>query len=187
MPVWAQENGGPLNYLQIDDIIAFIRAPSTQEYEKRDPTLNEPVLGPDGKVVTFKGWRDTTFKPEPSATPFPDCWSGNAGGGTPAPQPTLGPDATIVKLTAAQIAYNPKDLAGPADKQFGIDFKQEDSGVGGHNVEIRDSGGQTLFKGQVLTDPGETTYTIPALKAGTYTYICSIHPIPAMTGTLTVK
>lgn len=187
MPVWADTNGGPLNYLQIDDIISFIRAPSTQEYEKRDPTLNEPVLGPDGKVQTFKGWRDTTFKPEPSATPFPDCWSGNAGGGTPAPAASLPPDATILDLVAKTITYDVKELTAPAGKAFGIDFKQEDSGVGGHNVEIRDSGGQTLFKGQVLTDPGETTYTIPALKAGTYTYICSIHPIPQMTGTLTVK
>jgi mono/diheme cytochrome c family protein len=32
MPVWAETNGGPLNYLQIEDIISFIRAPSTQEY-----------------------------------------------------------------------------------------------------------------------------------------------------------
>jgi mono/diheme cytochrome c family protein/plastocyanin len=187
MPVWADTNGGPLNYLQIDDIIAFIRAPSTQEYEKRDPSLNEPVLGADGKVQTFKGWRDTTFKPEPNATPFPDCWSGNGGGGSPAPAASLPPDATILDLVAKTITYDVKELTAPAGKAFGIDFKQEDSGVGGHNVEIRDSGGQTLFKGQVLTDPGETTYTIPALKAGTYTYICSIHPIPQMTGTLTVK
>jgi mono/diheme cytochrome c family protein len=187
MPVWSQENGGPLNYIQIQDLINFIRAPSTQEYVKHDAALNEPIMGADGKVQTFKGWRDSSFKPEANATPFPDCWSGTAGGASQAPSATLGPDATIVKLTAVQIAYDQKELAGPADKQFGIDFKQQDSGVGGHNVEIRDSGGQTLFKGQVLTDPGETTYTIPALKAGTYTYICSIHPIPAMTGTLTVK
>jgi mono/diheme cytochrome c family protein/plastocyanin len=187
MPVWSQENGGPLNYVQLEDLINFIRAPSTQEYVKHDAALNEPVVGPDGKVQTFKGWRDTSFKPPAAATPFPDCWSGTPGGASQAPAATLGPDATIVTLTAASIAYDPKELAGPADKQFGIDFKQQDSGVGGHNVEIRDSGGQTLFKGQVLTDPGETTYTIPALKAGSYTYICSVHPIPAMTGTLTVK
>jgi mono/diheme cytochrome c family protein/plastocyanin len=187
MPVWADTNGGPLNYIQIDDLIAFIRAPSTQEFVRRDPQLNEPVIGADGKVQTFKGWLDPNFKPEPSATPFPDCWSGTAAGGSQAPAETLGPDATILKLTAASIAYDVKELTGPAGKAFGIDFKQEDAGVGGHNVEIRDSGGQTLFKGQVLTDPGETTYSIPALTAGTYTYICSIHPIPQMTGTLTVK
>jgi plastocyanin/mono/diheme cytochrome c family protein len=187
MPVWADTNGGPLNYLQINDIIAFIRAPSTQEFVKHDPQLNEPVIGADGKVQTFKGWLDPSFKPEPSATPFPDCWSGSAGGGSAAPAESLGPNATVVKLTAASIAYDPKELSAPAGKAFGIDFNQQDSGVGGHNVEIRDSGGATLFKGEVLTDPGETTYTIPALTAGTYTYICSIHPIAAMTGTLTVK
>ena len=71
MPVWADINGGPLNYIQIEDIIAFIRAPSTQEYVKRSAELNEPVIGADGKVQTFKGWRDTTYKPEPSATPVP--------------------------------------------------------------------------------------------------------------------
>jgi plastocyanin len=38
-----------------------------------------------------------------------------------------------------------------------------------------------------LNTAGETTYVIPPLKAGTYTFICSVHPIPAMTGTLTVK
>ena len=37
MPVWADTNGGPLNYIQIEDLIAFIRAPSTQEYTRRDP------------------------------------------------------------------------------------------------------------------------------------------------------
>jgi mono/diheme cytochrome c family protein/plastocyanin len=187
MPVWADTNGGPLNYLQVADIIAFIRAPSTQDFVKRDPQLNEPVIGPDGKVQTFKGWVDPSFKPEPSSTPFPDCWSGTAGGGTPAPQATLPPTATVLKLTAASIAYSVKELTAPAGAAFGIDFTQQDSGVGGHNVEIRDSGGKTLFKGQVLTDPGETTYTIAPLTAGTYTYICSIHPIPSMTGTLTVK
>ena len=187
MPVWAESNGGPLKYIAIDDLIAFIRAPSTQEFVKHDPQLNEPVIGADGKVETFKGWLDPSFKPEPSATPFPDCWSGTAGGGTPAPAATLPPGATILKLTAVSIAYDVHELTAPAGAAFGIDFKQEDSGVGGHNVEIRDSGGQTIFKGQVLTDPGETTYTIDALRAGTYTYICSIHPIASMTGTLTVK
>ncbi len=187
MPVWADTNGGPLNYLQIADIIAFIRAPSTQDFVKHDPALNEPVIGPDGKVETFKGWVDPSFKPEPSSTPYPDCWSGTAGGGTPAPQATLPANATILKLTAASIAYSVKELTAPAGEAFGIDFAQQDSGVGGHNVEVRDSGGKTLFKGQILVDPGETTYTIGPLSAGTYTYICSVHPVASMTGTLTVK
>ena len=37
-------------------------------------------------------------------------------------------------------------------------------------------------------EPGETTYVIPALPAGTYKYQCSVHPsVPNMNGTLTVK
>jgi mono/diheme cytochrome c family protein/plastocyanin len=190
MPVWADTNGGPLNYVQIQDLIAFLRAPKTEQYVVHDPTLNEPVVGPDGKVETFRGWVDPSFKPDPSATPFPACWSGGGGAATPAPSgpaESLPPNATILKLTAENIAFDVKQLTAPAGEPFGIDFTQKDSGVGGHNVEIRDANGTTLFDGQVLVDPGETTYTIPALPAGTYTFICKIHPIPAMTGTLTVQ
>src|SRR5262245_21124636 len=107
MPVWADTNGGPLNYIQIQDLINFIRAPSTQEYVKHDPQLNEPVMGADGKVQTFKGWRDPTFKPEPSATPFPDCWSGSAGGGTPAPAASLPPGAVTLNLLAQDFEVDP--------------------------------------------------------------------------------
>jgi mono/diheme cytochrome c family protein/plastocyanin len=185
MPVWADTNGGPLNYRAIEDLIAFIRSDATQEYVIRNPTLNEPVVGPDGKVKTFKGWVDPSFKPSADATAVPDCWSGSGGNATPGP--TIGPDTPTVALTAEGIAYNTKELTVDAGKEFGIDFTQKDTGVGGHNVEIRTQDGQTLFKGEVLTDPGETTYVVPPLTAGTYIFICSIHPIDQMTGTLTVK
>jgi len=187
MPVWADTNGGPLNYLQIDDIIAFIRAPSTQAYEKRDPTLNEPVLGPDGKVVTFKGWRDTTFKPEPSATPFPDCWSGSPGGGTPAPQPTLGPDAPVRKLVAVGVAFDLHALEVPANKPFGIELDNQDPPGLPHNVELRKSDGTVITNPPTIDGGQHTTYAYAPLPAGTYTFICNVHQIPNMTGTLTVK
>ena len=186
MPVWADTNGGPLNYIQIQDLIAFIRAPSTQEFIIRNPSLNEPVIGPDGKVKTFKGWVDPSFKPDPAATPVPACWSGG-GGASATPGPSLPTDAQTVKITAEGIAFDVKELSVTANKAFGIDFVQKDAGVGGHNVEIRDQSGKTVFDGQVLADPGEVTYSVPALPAGTYTFICKIHPIPAMTGTLTIK
>ena len=188
MPVWADTNGGPLNYLQIADIIAFIRAPSTQEFVQHDPQLNEPVMGPDGKVQTFKGWVDPSFKPEPSASPFPDCWSGTAGGGTPAPQATLPPNATVDKLTAENIAFSPLTLSAPAGKAFGIDFTMKDAGVGGHDADILKEDGTKIVDNPVVSEPGETTYVIPALPAGTYKYQCSVHPsVPNMNGTLTVK
>ena len=187
MPVWADTNGGPLNYLQIADIIAFIRAPSTQEFVKHDPQLNEPVMGPDGKVQTFKGWVDPSFKPEPSATPFPDCWSGTAGGGTPAPAATLAPDAAVRTLVASGVAFDLKALEVPANKPFGIKLDNQDPPGLNHNVEIKQQDG-TVINDPTPIDGGQsTTYAYAALPAGTYTFICRVHPIANMTGTLTVK
>ena len=49
MPVWSNEGHppGPLNYIQIEDLIAFIRAPTTETYTIRDPELFEPRARPD--------------------------------------------------------------------------------------------------------------------------------------------
>jgi mono/diheme cytochrome c family protein len=189
MPVWADTNGGPLNYLQIDDLIAFIRAPSTQEFVQHDPALNEPVIGPDGKVVTFKGWVDPSFKPEPSATPYPDCWSGAGGGGTPAPAASLPADATIVDLIALNVAFDKHELEVPANKPFGIKLDNQDPpGVSlDHNVELRQPDGTVISDPTPIDGGQSTTYTYAALPAGTYTFICRVHPIANMTGTLTVK
>ena len=187
MPVWADTNGGPLNYRQIQELIAFLRAPSTQEFVQRNPELNEPVHDENGEVKTFRGWVDPSFKPDPSASPVPACWSGGGGGGTPAPSETLAPDADVVEVVAEGIAFDPLELTVAADAPFGIDFDQRDSGVGGHNVEIRTEDGTSLFKGQVLLDPGQVQYVVPSLEAGTYTFLCTVHPIASMTGTLTVE
>ena len=60
MPVWSNEGNppGPLNYIEIQDLIAFIRAPQTQTFLVRDPTTNEPVKHATGKDETFNGWLD---------------------------------------------------------------------------------------------------------------------------------
>ena len=186
MPVWADTNGGPLNYVQIEDLIAFIRAPSTQEYQKRDAELNEPIVGEDGKIETFKGWRDDAFKPEPSASAVPDCHSGSPGG-TPAPAASLPPDAPVLEVKAVPVLqYDVHELTVDADTLFAIHFDNTDDGQE-HDVDIRDAGGETLRDNAKVTGPGEATYAIEGLAAGTYTFICSVHPIPQMSGTLTVQ
>ncbi|MBI2780759.1 MAG: c-type cytochrome [Chloroflexi bacterium] len=186
MPVWADTNGGPLNYLQIADIIAFIRAPSTQEYARRTPTFNEPILGADGKVITFKGWRDPDFKPDPSASPVPDCYLGNAA--TSAPPASIPPNVTILDLgMAGVLEYDKHALEVTAGQPFAIRFNNSDSGQT-HDVDIRQTDGTTVVQDQpTVQGPGEATYLYAALPAGTYDFICSVHPIPNMTGTLTVK
>jgi mono/diheme cytochrome c family protein/plastocyanin len=187
MPVWSNTNGGPLNYLQIEDLIAFIRADSTQEFMVRSATLNEPVIGADGKVETFKGWRDVAFKPDPSASPVPDCWSGAGGGATAAPPATLPPGTEAQKLVALNFAFDLKDITVAADKPFAIELDNQDPAGTPHNVELRKSDGTSIINPPTVDGGQSTTYVYDALPAGTYTFICNVHPIPAMTGTLTVK
>jgi mono/diheme cytochrome c family protein/plastocyanin len=186
MPVWADTNGGPLNYIQIQALIDFIRAPSTQEFVVRNPSLNEPVIGPNGKVETFKGWLDPNYKPAPSSTPVPDCYLGNTTA-SQAPAASLGPNSPKLNVTALNIAFDQKTLDVAANTAFGIDFKNQDQAGTFHNVQLRKSDGTVIADPPTIDGGQETTYAYDPLPAGTYTFICKVHPIPNMTGTLTVK
>ena len=41
------------------------------------------------------------------------------------------------------------------------------------------------MQGEIITGVAEATYEVPALPAGTYPFICSVHP--NMTGTITAQ
>ena len=190
MPVWSNEGSppGPLNYRQIEELIAFLRAPDDEEYVVRDPELFTPVKDPEtGEVETFTGWVDPEYTPEPGATPFPDCWAGDQPQASPSPAASLPPDAFSVDIVAENIAYDITEIRAPANEAWSINFDQRDTGVGGHDVDIEEDDGTVLVNNQVLLEPGQITYTIPPLEAGTYVFQCSVHPIPAMTGTLIVE
>jgi cytochrome c oxidase subunit 2 len=103
---------------------------------------------------------------------------------TPAPAPSGAAEGPVVELAAQNIAFSTGDLQAPADQPFTIHFKNDDTSVP-HDVEIKDAGGAVAFKGDIITGPAETNYSVPALKAGTYTFACTVHP--NMTGTLTVQ
>jgi cytochrome c oxidase subunit II len=102
---------------------------------------------------------------------------------TPAPAPS---GATVLQLTAKNIAFDKTNLEVPAGQPFVIDFKNQDPGVP-HNVVIRQADRTTVVQDQPITDGGsETQYSYNALQPGTYSFICSVHPT-LMFGTLTVK
>jgi plastocyanin/mono/diheme cytochrome c family protein len=196
MPVWSNLGNppGPLNYRQIDELIAFIRATSDQTYVVKDPSLNEPVIDPEtGEEKTFTGWRDPNYAPAPGATPFPDCYLdalAGGGGGSPEPGASIDPDAPVVTVTAptgaATAGFDPTELEVDADTAFTLEFVNDDPVQ--HNVVIKDPDGTDVSMGDTSFFAGPETreYAVPALAAGKYSYLCVVHPT-TMTGTLTVK
>lgn len=104
--------------------------------------------------------------------------------GAPAASPS-GPAADVT-IVAHNITYLTATASAPASKAFTIAFINQDSGIP-HNVSIHTGGasGQQVFLGNIVTGPITTIYEVPALPAGTYTYVCSVHA--TMTGILTVK
>lgn len=88
-----------------------------------------------------------------------------------------------VAISALNIAFEQKEATAPADKAFSIAFDNKDSGIP-HNIEIKDANGGQAFMGEIITGPAQTTYNVNALAAGTYQFVCTVHP--NMVGTLKV-
>ncbi len=103
---------------------------------------------------------------------------------TPPPAPSGGAGEVQLDLAAKDVQFSTSTLEAPADKPFTIKFQNNDPTIT-HNVAIADSAGQEVFKGEIFPGVDSRIYPVPALKAGAYTFSCSVHP--AMTGTLTVK
>jgi plastocyanin len=105
---------------------------------------------------------------------------GGGGGSAPPPQGCQ-PSATV-RVSASGDAFNTECLAAPAGQAFKIVFDNEDTDQ--HNVAIY-SGSQNLFRGEIFGGPKTETYSVPALKAGTYTFQCDVHTF--MKGTFKVE
>ncbi len=99
--------------------------------------------------------------------------SGGSGGAT-----------ASVKIVASGIQFTTTDVTAPAGQGFTLTFSNQDAGTP-HNVDIKDSSGATVFKTDIFSGVADKTFQVPALKAGSYPFVCDVHP--NMTGTLTVK
>jgi mono/diheme cytochrome c family protein/uncharacterized cupredoxin-like copper-binding protein len=95
MPVWSNENGGPLNYEQINDIIAFITASKDVTWTYQPPAPAPGATAPPPVVV--HGWRDPNYKPPADAPSVPACWRNPSGviGAAPATSAASSAPATI--------------------------------------------------------------------------------------------
>lgn len=103
---------------------------------------------------------------------------------TPPPPPSGGGDVPTIPLVALNIAFDQAALTAPADTPFRIELDNQDAGVP-HNVEIKDAAGTTDFLGDIFNGVEKRTYEVTALAAGSYPFLCTVHP--NMAGTLTVQ
>jgi plastocyanin len=129
-------------------------------------------------------WQVGIFPPTTPAT-------ADGGGGTASPAPSGGggggnvaPPGSIA-LTAVGFAFDQKTLETAAGAPFTIFLTNKDSAS--HDVEIRDADGKAIKQVPPTLANQSMAYTYDALDPGDYTFICSLHPIEAMTGTLKVQ
>ncbi len=134
------------------------------------------------------GW---TFVPPPPSSAAPSAGGSAGPSGSAAASPSAASSAaasaatgSVVNLKAQNIAFDPKTLTAPAGAAFQIAFDNQDNATM-HDVQIKDGSGKEVFKGDLVTGVAQKTYDVPALKAGSYTFSCTVHP--TMTGTLEAK
>jgi heme/copper-type cytochrome/quinol oxidase subunit 2 len=125
---------------------------------------------------------DASKSPAPGSAPPGGAPAGSPPAGSPpGSPPTAGP---VIELGAQNIAFDKNALQAPADKPFQIHFTNKDNATQ-HNVQIKNPDGSVAFNGDLVTGPADTTYNVPAFKAGAYPFTCVVHP--SMTGTITVQ
>ncbi len=138
-----------------------------------------------GQCAEFCGLlhADMTFNVEAMSRADFDAWvAAIRSGETPAP--SVAAEATVLKVSADDTAFDTKALEVAAGQTFKIEFANNEDVD--HNVGIW-KGDEELFRGEIFAGPATKTYVVDGLAAGEYTFICDVHPLPAMTGTLTVK
>jgi Cupredoxin-like domain len=131
----------------------------------------------------------------PPAASGGEATASGAPSGAPAgsggPPPSGGPGGSGAPpggggpvVHAKDVAYVDTSFTAPADAPFKLEFVNEDNGIP-HNIDIHDSSGASVFKGEIFPGVATKTYDVPALRAGSYPFVCSVHP--TMTGTATIR
>jgi cytochrome c-type biogenesis protein CcmH/NrfG/plastocyanin len=117
---------------------------------------------------------------------IPGASPGASPAASPAASPVAGastaPTGTVLDQVAVNTQFSVRELKAPAGSPFTIRFENRDTVA--HNIEIKDATGKTVFFGDLVKEPGTVEYKVPALAAGTYSFLCTVHPV--MTGTLVV-
>ncbi len=154
------------------------------------PPPPSPSAGPSTAISASPAASGAAPSAPGSAAPASATPSGApASAGTSAAPASAAPSSgggtgTTIKLLASGIQFDQTALSAPANAPFQIAFTNNDASIM-HNVAITSSAGSQVFVGDFVTGVASVTYSVPALPAGTYTFVCQVHP--SMTGTLTVQ
>jgi plastocyanin len=110
------------------------------------------------------------------------CSGASAAPATGSPGPAGTPSGATVAVVAKDLKFATPAVSAKAGSPFTIAFDNQDGAP--HNIAISDGSGAKVFKGAIVAGQ-KVDYQVPALAAGTYTFICEVHP--DMKGTLTVE
>lgn len=117
---------------------------------------------------------------------------------SPAPRPTIAdvkvtpipnaPDSkTVVNIVAAHVRWVPNKLTAPAGVVWHIRIDNQDGPPEHHNFAVASgkSFAERIYQSANF-DKGTITFDVPALPAGNYVFICTVHP-DVMTGSLELR
>ena len=91
------------------------------------------------------------------------------------PERPASADAGVVQIEALGIAYTTTAVTAPADTPFKLEFANNDANVP-HDVVLKDGAGTEVFRTDVFPGVATKSYDVPALAAGSYPFVCTIHP-----------
>ena len=128
-----------------------------------------------------RGVRGASGAPAGSAAPSAAASGAASAAPSAAASGGIG-NGTIIKLVAQQIEFDQTALSAPAGTPFNIEFLNDDAGVP-HDVVDQGQHRRRGLQGRVFPGVATKTYAVPALTAGQYTFMCTVHS--NMTGTLT--
>jgi plastocyanin len=134
------------------------------------------ALAPLG-LVACGGGSDSSSSSTAASTSSSTTSGGGGGGG--------GGGVALSADASGQLAYDTSSLSAPAG-DVTIDF--DNPSQVGHDVCVKDSGGNEIGCSDIVTGDS-TTLDAGTLKAGDYTFYCSVdgHEAAGMTGTLKVQ
>ena len=108
--------------------------------------------------------------------------SGTSGAANASAVPAGSPSGDTVTVVAKDLKFTTPAVSAKVGSPVLIAFDNQDGAP--HNIAISDASGAKVFKGEIVAGK-QVEYQVGALPAGTYGFICEVHP--DMKGTLTVE